>query len=83
MPQINAATDRVPKLLTQQLDDNFKDMAQKAVARYIREKDLTPKQFVNRDFMIRQLLPYLREVDEMWIDIPAEQFKTTEPRRLV
>jgi len=58
-------------------------MAQKAVARYIREKDLTPKQFATGAFKIRQLLPYLREVDEMWIDIPAEQFKTTPPRTLV
>ena len=72
MPFINTATKGVPKLLTMQCDDNHKDIAEKAIALYIRDRGLTPKTFADSDFKIRWLLPYLCEVDSMWKAIPPE-----------
>ena len=50
---------------------------------YIRDNDLTPKQFASKLFKIKLLLPYLQQYDRRWCDVPFDQMKTTPPRTLV
>ena len=56
---VNTTVKGVPRLLTTQFDAHLNDITEKAVAHYIRDNDLTPKQFANKLFKIKLLLPYL------------------------
>ena len=69
---INTTTKGVPQLLTSKFDDNQKDIAEKAVALYIKDHDMKPKQFATSDFKIKWLLDYLKQVSPLWRDIPIE-----------
>ncbi len=57
----NKQKDGCPKFLTTTFDAHQKDITEKAVALYIRDHELTPKQFANKQFKIRWLLPYLQQ----------------------
>ena len=72
-----------PRFLTTTFDAHNKDITEKAVALYMRDHDLTPKQFANKPFKIRWLLTYLQQLDRQWYNIPVEEMKTTPPRTLV
>ena len=80
---INTLVGGPPRFLTTNFDELARDNSEKAVAYYIRDNDLTPKQFASRDFKIRVLLPYLQLIDRRWNDIPIDEMKTTKPRKLV
>ena len=80
---VNSTVKGVPRLLTTQFDAYWKDVTEKAVAHYIRDNDLTPKQFAGKQFKIKLLLPYLQQYDRQWYDVPMDQMKTTPPRTLV
>ena len=83
MSKINTLVSGVPRFLTTQFDAHDKDITEKAVAHYIRDNELTPKEFARKDFKIKLLLPYLQMHDRQWISIPMNEMKTTQPRKLV
>ena len=56
---INTNTKEVPKLLTMQFDAYHRDVAEKAVALFIKDHGSTPKQFAAKEFKIKWLLQYL------------------------
>ena len=59
MTHVNKLISGCPRFLTTQFDALDRDNAEKAIARYLRDNDLTPKAFAGRKFNIRLLLPYL------------------------
>ncbi len=65
------------------MEMDTKEVTEKALAYYLREKNLTPKQFANSKFSLSSLLPYLCLYDKRWCDIPPTEVKTTPPRTLV
>ena len=71
-PLVNTTVKGVPRFLTTNFDAHQKDITEKAVALYIRDNDLTPKQFASKNFKIRLLLPYLQMNDRQWHDIPYD-----------
>ena len=62
-PLVNTTVKGVPRFLTTTFDAHQKDITEKAVAFYIRDNDLTPKQFALKNFKIKLLLPYLQQHD--------------------
>ena len=60
---VNTTVKGVPRFLTTTFDANQKDITEKAVAHYIRDHDLTPKEFASKNFKIKLLLPYLQKQD--------------------
>ena len=80
---VNTTVEGVPRFLTTSFDAHQKEITEKAVAHYIRDNELTPKQFAAKNFKIRLLLPYLQLYDRQWHDITGEEMKTTPPRTLV
>ena len=69
---VNTTVKGVPRFLTSNFDAHQKDITEKAVADYIREHDLTPKEFASKNFKIKLLLPYLQQQDRQWLDIAYE-----------
>ena len=67
---VNTTAKGVPRFLTSNFDAHQKDCTEKAVAHYIREHDLTPKEFASKKFKIKNLLPHLKHFDRQWLDIP-------------
>ena len=63
---INTTVKGVPRFLTTQFDANQKDIAEKAVALYIKDHGLTPKTFASSEFKIKWLLQYLQMLDRQW-----------------
>ena len=80
---MNTNTKGVPRFLTSQFDAHQKDIAEKAVALYIKDHGLTPKKFTASDFKIKWLLDYLKMFDRQWESVPLNEMKTTPPRTLV
>ena len=80
---INTTTGGVPRFLTTQFDARMKDIAEKAVALYLRVNKITPKKFSKINLKLRYLHPFLCEFEQQFHDIPADQIKTTEPRTLI
>ena len=56
---INTKVKGAPEFLKTTFDAHHKDIAERAVALYIKDHDLTPKKFATGDFKIKWLLPYL------------------------
>ena len=56
---IHTKVEGAPEFLKTKFDDHHKDIAEKAVALYIKDRNLTPKKFATGDFKIKWLLPYL------------------------
>ena len=56
---IHTKVEGAPEFLKTKFDDHHKDIAERAVALYIKDHDLTPKKFAACDFKIKWLLPYL------------------------
>jgi len=56
---INTKVKGAPEFLKTTFDAHHKDIAERAVALYIKDHDLTPKKFADGDFKIKWLLPYL------------------------
>jgi len=56
---INTKVKGAPEFLKTTFDAHHKDIAERAVALYIKDHDLTPKKFATNDFKIKWLLPYL------------------------
>ena len=48
MNYTNKLTSGCPRFLTKQFDANDRDVTEKALARFMRDNELTPKQFANR-----------------------------------
>ena len=69
MANVNKLISGCPRFLTTQFDALDRDNAEKAVARYIRDNELTPKEFARKEFKIKLLLPYLQDLDKRWNDI--------------
>ena len=82
-PLVNTTVKGVPRFLTTTFDAHQKDITEKAVALYIRDNDLTPRQFAMKNFKIKLLLPYLQLLDRQWGNIAYDEMKTTPPRTLV
>ena len=82
MTHVNKLISGCPRFLTTQFDGLDRDNAEKAIARYIRDNELTPKEFAEKKFHIRLLLPYLQMIDKRWHNIQIGQMKTTPPRKL-
>ena len=82
MTHVNKLISGCPRFLTTQFDSLDRDNTEKAVARYIRDNELTPKEFSGKRFHIRLLLPYLQMIDKRWNNISIGQMKTTPPRKL-
>ena len=80
---INTLVGGPPRFLTTKFEIDIKDATEKAVVQYIREKNLTPKQFAKGEFKIGWLHHYLCMYDRRWTDIPPQEMKTTPPRTLV
>ena len=59
MKQINTLTGGTPRFLTTRMELDTRDVVEKALAHYIRESKLTPKQFAKGEFRIRWLHHYL------------------------
>ena len=57
---INTTVKGVPRFITTQFDAHNKDVAEKAVGLYIKDHDLTPEKFADKEFKIKWLLPYLQ-----------------------
>ena len=83
MPTINTLINGPPRFLTTRMEVDTRDVTEKALAHYLREKNLTPKQFAKGEFRIGWLHHYLCLYDKRWIDIPPTEVKTTPPRTLV
>ena len=83
MSKINTLVSGCPRFLTTQFDLHDRDITEKAVAHYIRDHDLTPRKFAGKEFKIKLLLPYLQIQDRRWNDIPIDEMKTSQPRKLV
>ena len=81
--QINTLTGGPPRFLTTRFEIDVRDATEKAIAHYIREKNLTPKLFAKGEFKIKWLHYYLCKYDSRWNDIPPQEMKTTPPRTLV
>ena len=81
--QINTLTGGPPRFLTTRFEIDVRDATEKAIAHYIREKNLTPKLFAKGEFKIGWLHHYLCMYDRRWTDIPPQEMKTTPPRTLV
>ena len=81
--QINTLIGGPPRFLTTKFDILARDATEKAVAHYIRERNLTPKLFAKGEFKIKWLHYYLCKYDSRWNDIPPQEMKTTPPRTLV
>ena len=81
--QINTLVGGPPRFLTTKFDILARDATEKAVAHYIRERNLTPKLFAKGEFKIKWLHYYLCKYDSRWNDIPPHEMKTTPPRTLV
>ena len=56
---INTKVEGAPEFLKTQFDAHHKDITERAVALYIKDRNLTPKQFKAEDFKIKWLLQYL------------------------
>ena len=80
---INTTVKGVPRFLTTQFDAHNKDIAEKAVAFYIKDHGFTPKTFAASEFKIKWLLQYLQMLDRQWQSVPPNEMKTTPPRTLV
>ena len=50
---VNTTVRGVPRLLTTNFDAHHKDVAEKAVAHYMRDEGMTPKKFAASEFMIK------------------------------
>ena len=81
--QINTLVGGPPRFLTTQFEIDVRDATEKAIAHYIREKNLTPRQFAKSEFRIGWLHHYLCKYDRRWTEIPPHEMKTTPPRTLV
>ena len=68
------------KFLGNRMESNTREFTEKAVAHYIRENNLTPKQFAKGEFRITWLHYYLCIYDPRWLDVPPHEVKTTPPR---
>ena len=80
---INTLVGGPPRLLTSQFDAYVRDTMEKALAHYLRDKNLTPRQFDKGEFRIGWLHHYLCLYDKRWLDVPPTEVKTTPPRSLV
>ena len=83
MSQINTTTGGVPRFLTTQWNSYPREVAEKALAHYIKDCKITPKQFAKGEFRIKMLHNYLGIYDSRWDDIPPKELKTTLPRVLI
>ena len=79
----NNLPDGCPRFLTKRFESDDRENAERACAFYIKEANLTPKQFASCDFRMKMLHPYLAKVDRRWMEIPMTEVKTTPPRTLV
>ena len=77
--QINTLVGGPPRFLTTQFEIDVRDATEKAIAHYIKEKNLTPKQFAKSEFRIGWLHHYLCKYDRRWTEIPPHEMKTTPP----
>ncbi len=82
-PTMNKLISGPPRFLTTRMELDVRDVTEKAVAHYLRAKNLTPKEFAKGEFRIGWLHHYLCLYDKRWIDIPPTEVKTTPPRTLV
>ena len=81
--QVNTLSCGVHRFLTTRFEIDVRDATEKAIAHYIRERNLTPKQFAKGEFKIGWLHHYLCLYDKRWTEIPPNEMKTTPPRTLV
>ena len=83
MIDTSTVADGIPRLLTVKFDPVMRDLTEKAVLFYMRDRTITPKQFSTQEFKIRWLHPYLCQQDKRWHNIPMNEMKTTKPRTLI
>lgn len=83
MIDTSTLADGIPRLLTVKFDPVMRDLTEKAVLFYMRDRTITPKQFSTQEFKIRWLHPYLCQQDKRWHNIPLNEMKTTKPRTLI
>ena len=81
--QINTLVGGPPRFLTSRFELDVRDATEKALAHYLREKNLTPRQFDKGEFRIGWLHHYLWLYDKRWTDVHPTEVKTTPPRSLV
>lgn len=75
--------DGTPYLLTTKFDLFMREITEKAVLLYIRDRNMQARQFEKHEFKVRWLHPYLCQLDKRWQNIPMDELKTTKPRTLV
>ena len=83
MKHKNTLPDGTPRFLTLSMEADTKGFTEKAFAHYLRDKNLTPRQFDKGAFRIGWLHHYLCFYDKRWLDVPPTQMKTTPPRTMV